>query len=84
MCALDALGPHQHILRQEKKRIELTRYHVIKAIDPGRKKSREKHCVLTKTKWPQNDVEIEDMSKVPYAAVVGILMYAMLCTRLEL
>ena len=28
--------------------------------------------------------EIEDMSKVPYASAVGCLMYAMLCTRLDL
>ncbi|RVW81868.1 hypothetical protein CK203_050855 [Vitis vinifera] len=30
------------------------------------------------------DDEVKDMSKVPYVSVVGCLMYAMVCTRLDL
>ncbi|TYK14965.1 retrovirus-related Pol polyprotein from transposon TNT 1-94 [Cucumis melo var. makuwa] len=35
-------------------------------------------------KSPSTDKEREDMSKVPYASVVGSLMYAMVCTRLDI
>ena len=30
---------------------------------------------------PKTQEEEEDMSRVPYASAVGILMYAMVCTR---
>ncbi|XP_059071068.1 secreted RxLR effector protein 161-like [Cryptomeria japonica] len=30
---------------------------------------------------PKYRTEMEDMTRVPYASVVGILMYAMVCTR---
>ena len=30
------------------------------------------------------DMKVKDMSKVPYASVVGCLMYAMVCTRPDL
>ena len=30
---------------------------------------------------PKTPEEIEQMAKVPYASVIGSLMYAMLCTR---
>ncbi|KAA0065456.1 gag/pol protein [Cucumis melo var. makuwa] len=30
---------------------------------------------------PKTPQEVEDMRKIPYASVVGSLMYAMLCTR---
>jgi tagatose-1,6-bisphosphate aldolase len=33
---------------------------------------------------PETWDEEEDMSHVPYASVVGSLMHAMLCTRLEI
>ncbi|KAL0342883.1 UNVERIFIED_CONTAM: Retrovirus-related Pol polyprotein from transposon TNT 1-94 [Sesamum angustifolium] len=33
---------------------------------------------------PKTDCEIEDLAKVPYASSVGCLMYAMVCTRLDL
>ena len=33
---------------------------------------------------PKTDVEVDYMSKVPYANVVGCLMYAMVCTRPDL
>ncbi|KAL4014035.1 hypothetical protein IC575_026225 [Cucumis melo] len=35
-------------------------------------------CLGTSPKTPQ---EVEDMRRIPYASVVGSLMYAMLCTR---
>ena len=34
-----------------------------------------------KTQSPSIDEEIADMSRVPYASVVGSIMYAMTCTR---
>ena len=33
---------------------------------------------------PNIDDDFEDMSKVPYASVIGNLMYAMVCTRLDI
>ena len=33
---------------------------------------------------PKSPNEMEDMSRVPYASVVGSLMYAMVCTRLDI
>ena len=33
---------------------------------------------------PKNEEEIENMSNVPYANVVGCLMYAMVCTGPDL
>ncbi|XP_062093771.1 secreted RxLR effector protein 161-like [Humulus lupulus] len=36
---------------------------------------------LSKKKSPQNPQEEEEMKQIPYAFVVGSLMYAMLCTR---
>ncbi|XP_038895880.1 secreted RxLR effector protein 161-like [Benincasa hispida] len=33
---------------------------------------------------PQSEVEKEYMSRVPYASAVGSLMYAVVCTRLDL
>ena len=35
---------------------------------------------LSKAQCPQNDIEIDDMKKVPYASAVGSLMYAQVCT----
>jgi len=40
-----------------------------------------KHFKLTKHLSPKIDKEKEYMTKVPYASVVGSLMYAMVCTR---
>ena len=42
------------------------------------------HFKLSSTLCPKNEKEIEDMSKVPYASVVRCIMYAMVCTRLDL
>ncbi|GKB97749.1 transposable element [Tanacetum coccineum] len=36
---------------------------------------------LSTTCAPQNEAEIEYMSRIPYASAVGSLMYAMVCTR---
>ena len=33
---------------------------------------------------PKTEEEEEDMSRVPYASVVGNLMYAMVCTKLDI
>uniref|UniRef100_A0A2N9ER08 Integrase catalytic domain-containing protein n=1 Tax=Fagus sylvatica TaxID=28930 RepID=A0A2N9ER08_FAGSY len=42
------------------------------------------HFRLSGSQCPKNEEEIENMSKVPYASAVGCLMYAMVCTRLDL
>jgi len=34
---------------------------------------------FSKSQCPQNDCEIEGMEKIPYAFVVGSLMYAQVC-----
>ena len=39
------------------------------------------HLKLTKDMCPKTQEEKDKMSKVPYASVVGSLMYAMVCTR---
>ncbi|KAK2967724.1 hypothetical protein RJ640_028455 [Escallonia rubra] len=60
-----------------KKVIERFRMHNSKPIDTPM----DKACTLTTDQCPKNDEEKNRMSKVPYAAAVGSLMYAMLCTR---
>ncbi|BFG26329.1 hypothetical protein CerSpe_126030 [Prunus speciosa] len=44
----------------------------------------EEHFKLSAQDCPSTDEEKEDMSKVPYASLVGCLMYAMVCTRPDL
>ena len=39
------------------------------------------HFKLSALMSPKNDAEQEYMSKVPYASIVGSLMYAMVCTN---
>ena len=39
---------------------------------------------LSNSDCPKTSEEREYMAKVPYASVVGSLMYAMLCTRLDI
>jgi hypothetical protein len=39
---------------------------------------------LSEDQCPKTREEEEDMSHVPYASVVGSLMYAMVCTRLDI
>ena len=42
------------------------------------------HFKLTKEMCPKTQEEIDYMSKVPYSSAVGSLMYAMVCTRLDI
>ena len=42
------------------------------------------HLKLTKEMCPKTQEEEDKMSKVPYASAVGSLMYAMVCTRLDI
>ena len=42
------------------------------------------HLKLTKEMCPKTQEEEDKLSKVPYASVVGSLMYAMVCTRLDI
>jgi hypothetical protein len=42
------------------------------------------HFKLTKEMCPKTQEEIEYMSRVPYSSTVGSLMYAMVCTRLDI
>ena len=39
------------------------------------------NCRLSGKQSPKSKAEKADMMKVPYASVVGSLMYAMVCTR---
>ena len=39
---------------------------------------------LSKEQSPKTPQEVEDMRRYPYASAVGSLMYAMLCTRLDI
>ena len=43
-----------------------------------------RHLKLTKEMCPKTQEEEDKMSKVPYASLVGSLMYAMVCTRLHM
>ena len=42
------------------------------------------HLNLTKEMCPKTQEEEDKMSKVPYASAVGSLIYAMVCTRLDI
>ena len=42
------------------------------------------HLELTKEMYPKTQEQEDKMSKVPYASAVGSLMYAMVCTRLDI
>ncbi|TXG57201.1 hypothetical protein EZV62_018514 [Acer yangbiense] len=42
------------------------------------------HYRLSVLQCPTTEKELEEMNKVPYASVVGCLMYAMVCTRHDL
>jgi len=39
---------------------------------------------LSSKQCPQSPEEEEEMSRIPYASAVGSLMYAMVCTKLDL
>ena len=42
------------------------------------------HFKLSFKQSPSNEVEKLDMQRVPYASAMGSLMYAMVCTRLDI
>ena len=42
------------------------------------------HLKLSSKQSPSSEKEKEEMQKVPYASVVGSLMYVMVCTRLDI
>ena len=42
------------------------------------------HLKLTKEMCPKTQEEEDKMSTVPYASAIGSLMYAMVCTRLDI
>ena len=42
------------------------------------------HFKLSKEQSPKTEEEMDYMSKVPYALAIGSLMYAMVCTRLNI
>ena len=42
------------------------------------------HLKLSSKQNPSSEKEKEEMRKVPYASVVGSLMYAIVCTRLDI
>ena len=44
----------------------------------------EKGFSLTLNHCPKNEEEKNQMSKVPYTSAIGSMMYAMLCTRLDI
>ena len=42
------------------------------------------HFKLSKEQSPKTEEERDYMSKVPYASAIGSLMYAMVCTKLDI
>ena len=42
------------------------------------------HLKLSSKQSPSSEKEKKEMRKVPYASVVGSLMYAIVCTRLDI
>ena len=42
------------------------------------------HLKLSSKQCPTSEKDMKEMSKVPYASAVGSLMYAMVCTRLDI
>jgi len=42
------------------------------------------HFKLSSKQCPQSPDEKEEMSRVPYVSAVGLLVYAMVCTRPDL
>ena len=41
----------------------------------------QSNAKLSKTQSPSTEVEIAEMSHIPYASAVGSIMYVMTCTR---
>ena len=44
----------------------------------------DSHFKLSKEQSPKTEEERNHMSKVPYVSTIGSLMYAMVCTRLDI
>ena len=44
----------------------------------------EKGDRFSKSQYPQNDIERDQMKEVLYSSVVGSLMYTQVCTRLDI
>jgi len=44
----------------------------------------DSHFKLSKEECPKTQEEMAHISKFPYALVVGSLMYAIVCTRLDI
>lgn len=42
------------------------------------------HFKLSSNQCPTSEKDKEEMLKIPYASAVGYLMYAMVCTRLDI
>jgi len=42
------------------------------------------HFKLSKYQSPKTELEYKYMDKIPYASAIGSLMYAMVCTRLDI
>ena len=43
------------------------------------------HCMsLSEKQCPLTPNELEDMSRIPYASTIGSIMYAMICTQLDI
>ena len=42
------------------------------------------HFKISSSQCPTSDEEKKEMQKIPYASIVGSLMYAMVCTRLDI
>ena len=42
------------------------------------------HFTLSMDQRPKSNAEREELSKIPYANIIGSIMYTMLCTRLDL
>ena len=42
------------------------------------------HFKLSSKQWPTSENGKQEMKNVPYASAVGSLMYAMVCTRLDI
>ena len=51
---------------------------------PSRDMSIAKGDKFSLTQCPQNNLEIEKMQNIPYTFFVGSLMYAQVCTRLDI
>lgn len=42
------------------------------------------HFRLSKQQKPKDDAQVEFMKKIPYSSALGYIMYAMVCSRLDL